>query len=65
MSIGSDPSELVQTRLFTDWLLDIGEGNVSGANDGDTIIDILEDLLITQKCDPIGSLIEFVYPSFL
>nr|KAJ0217971.1 hypothetical protein LSAT_V11C300113370 [Lactuca sativa] len=63
--VGKDPSEIQQTRLFANWLLDIGEGNVSGSNDGDAVICIPEDLLITRSSDPIGSLIEFVYPSFL
>ncbi|XP_052619873.1 uncharacterized protein LOC111878714 [Lactuca sativa] len=65
LTVGKDPSEIQQTRLFANWLLDIGEGNVGGSNDGDAVIRIPEDLLITQSSDPIGSLIEFVYPSLL
>ncbi|KAL7596431.1 hypothetical protein Lser_V15G30083 [Lactuca serriola] len=64
LSVGKDLSEIQQTRLFANWLLDIGDGNANGSNDGDAVIHILEDL-ITQSSDPIGSLIEFVYPSFL
>lgn len=33
--------------------------------DGERIIDILDDLLIAYSFDPIGSLIEFVYPYIL
>nr|KAJ0214502.1 hypothetical protein LSAT_V11C400174020 [Lactuca sativa] len=65
LTVGKDPSEIQQTRLFANWLLDIGEGNAGGSNDGDAVIRIPEDLLITQSSDPIGSLIEFVYPSLL
>nr|KAJ0194029.1 hypothetical protein LSAT_V11C800414390 [Lactuca sativa] len=38
---------------------------VGGLNDGETIIDIPDDLLIVDSTDPIGSLIEFVYPSIV
>ncbi|KAI3510469.1 hypothetical protein L1887_17487 [Cichorium endivia] len=65
LTVASDPSLIEETRLFANWLLDIGEGKLGGSNDGDAIIDIPHDLLITQSSDPIGSLIEFVYPSFL
>ncbi|KAI3737814.1 hypothetical protein L2E82_27827 [Cichorium intybus] len=65
LTVASDPSHIEETRLFANWLLDIGEGKLGGSNDGDAIIDIPHDLLITQSSDPIGSLIEFVYPSFL
>nr|KAJ0226239.1 hypothetical protein LSAT_V11C100049790 [Lactuca sativa] len=42
-----------------------GEGKLGGPNDGETIIDIPNDILINDPDDPIGSLIEFVYPSIL
>ncbi|XP_022007182.1 ATP-dependent DNA helicase PIF6-like [Helianthus annuus] len=40
-------------KKFAKWLLDIGEGNVGGDNDGDAIIEIPEDLLINDVSDPI------------
>ncbi|XP_076941146.1 uncharacterized protein LOC143610590 [Bidens hawaiensis] len=51
--------------MFAKWLLDIGEGNVGGNNDGEATIEIPEDLLIKDSSDPISDLIEFVYPSVL
>ncbi|CAH1415218.1 unnamed protein product [Lactuca virosa] len=42
-----------------------GEGKLGGINDGETVIDIPHDILINDPHDPIGSLIEFVYPSIL
>ena len=63
--LGSDQSDFEQTRLFADWLLNVGEGNIGGSNDGEAIIEIPQDLLTTQSVDPMGSLIDFVYPSFL
>ncbi|KAL7602655.1 uncharacterized protein LOC111906359 [Lactuca sativa] len=50
---------------FAKWLLDIGERKLGGFNDGGAIIDILDDLLINDPYDLIGSLIEFVNPSIL
>ncbi|CAH1412756.1 unnamed protein product [Lactuca virosa] len=42
-----------------------GEGRLGGLNDGETIIDIPDDILINDPDDLIGSLIKFVYPSIL
>ncbi|XP_076883416.1 uncharacterized protein LOC143532179 [Bidens hawaiensis] len=55
----------IQIRMFAKWLLDIGEGNVGGNNDGEETIEILEYLLIKDSSDPISDLIEFVYPPVL
>ncbi|XP_052626906.1 uncharacterized protein LOC111886193 [Lactuca sativa] len=65
LTIGRDQSDIGKIRDFANWLLDIGEGKLSGPNDGETIIDIPDDILINDSHDPIGSLIEFVYPSIL
>ncbi|KAK1416261.1 hypothetical protein QVD17_32050 [Tagetes erecta] len=65
LSINSDASNIEETKKFSKWLLDLGEGKVGDPNDGETIIDIPEDLLITDRTDPISSLINFVYPSIL
>ncbi|KAI3827208.1 hypothetical protein L1987_01280 [Smallanthus sonchifolius] len=62
---GSQTSNMEQTNNFAKWLLDLGEGNIGGTNDGEATIDIPEDLLINDSPDPISSLIEFVYPSIL
>ncbi|XP_052621047.1 uncharacterized protein LOC111921783 [Lactuca sativa] len=58
-------SNIQETTTFAKWILDIGEGKVGGLNDGETTIDIPDDLLIVDSTDPIGSLIEFVYPSIV
>ncbi|XP_076926687.1 uncharacterized protein LOC143589961 [Bidens hawaiensis] len=46
-------------REFADWPLDIGQGNVGGPNDGQSVIDIPDDLLILNSVDPMGDLITF------
>ncbi|KAL6501376.1 hypothetical protein OROGR_026509 [Orobanche gracilis] len=65
LSVGCDPSTIEETTRFAKWLLDIGEGHVGDSSLGDAVIDIPNDLLISQSNDPIGSLIDFVYPSLL
>ncbi|XP_076905569.1 uncharacterized protein LOC143561338 [Bidens hawaiensis] len=46
-------------------LLDIGEGNIGGPNDGVATIDIPDDLLIKDSVDPISKHFDFVYPDIL
>ncbi|KAL7583721.1 hypothetical protein Lser_V15G43784 [Lactuca serriola] len=59
LTVGSDPFAVNRIEGFSNWLLDIGEGNLGGPNDGEAIVDIPEDILINDLCDPIGSLINF------
>ncbi|KAD4384901.1 hypothetical protein E3N88_25069 [Mikania micrantha] len=65
LSVGSDAMDMQQTNIFAKWLLDIGEGNVGGMNDGKAKVDIPYDLLINDSDNPLSSLIDFVYPSIL
>ncbi|XP_022003837.1 ATP-dependent DNA helicase PIF1-like [Helianthus annuus] len=54
LTVGMDDADIEKTKEFANWLLDIGEGKVSGRNDGEVVIDIPEELLITDSIDPIG-----------
>ncbi|XP_022019928.1 ATP-dependent DNA helicase PIF1-like [Helianthus annuus] len=65
LTIGADSSDMDSIRDFAKWLLDIGEGKLGDDNDGEAIIQIPGDLLITDNYDPIQSLIDFVYPSIM
>ncbi|XP_022041325.1 uncharacterized protein LOC110943902 [Helianthus annuus] len=65
LTVGSSASNAEEIKQFAKWLLDIGEGNVGGPNDGEASIEIPSDLLITDTSDPISTLIDFVYPSIL
>ncbi|XP_076949474.1 uncharacterized protein LOC143622120 [Bidens hawaiensis] len=65
VTVGSELHDIEQTNIFAQWLLDLGEGNIGGSNDGDSIVDIPDDLLIMDSVDPIFDLIEFVYPSII
>ncbi|XP_035841022.1 uncharacterized protein LOC118488056 [Helianthus annuus] len=63
--LASSSSDIDEINDFAKWLLEIGEGNLGDGNDGDSTIEIPNDLLITDSTDPIQSLIDFVYPSVL
>ncbi|XP_076931388.1 uncharacterized protein LOC143596519 [Bidens hawaiensis] len=63
--MGTSSSDVEETILFSKWLLDIGEGNIGGPNDGVATIDIHDDLLIKDSVDPISKLFDFVYPDIL
>nr|KAJ0186060.1 hypothetical protein LSAT_V11C900478180 [Lactuca sativa] len=65
LTVGRDLSDMEKIRDFANWLLDIRESKLGGPNDGETIIDIPDDILINDPDDPIGPLIEFVYPLIL
>ncbi|GJW10997.1 ATP-dependent DNA helicase PIF1-like protein [Tanacetum coccineum] len=60
---GSDKSNIEEIKEFGDWILKMGDGRLSGTNDGEATIDIPDDMLISDNIDPIASLIEFVYLS--
>ncbi|XP_052619576.1 uncharacterized protein LOC111881827 [Lactuca sativa] len=60
LTVGSDPFVVNRIKGFSNWLLDIGEGNLSGPNDGEAIVDIPEDILINDLCDPIGEQKEYL-----
>ncbi|XP_076927745.1 uncharacterized protein LOC143591424 [Bidens hawaiensis] len=47
--MGTPSSDVEETRLFAKWILDIGEGNIGGPNDGVATIDIPDDLLIKDS----------------
>ncbi|XP_076948536.1 uncharacterized protein LOC143620824 [Bidens hawaiensis] len=63
--MGRPSSDVEETKLFAKWLLDIGEGNVGGPNDGVATIDIPDNLLIKDSVDPMSKLFDFVYPDIL
>ncbi|XP_076898827.1 uncharacterized protein LOC143552505 [Bidens hawaiensis] len=65
LTVGSQMSNTLEIKQFTDWLLDIGQGNLGGPNDGEATISIPDDLLIKDSLDPMSDLIDFVYPSML
>ncbi|XP_022009102.1 uncharacterized protein LOC110908458 [Helianthus annuus] len=65
LTVGGALHDVEQTKVFAQWLLDLGEGNIGGSNDGEAIIEIPDDLLIMDSNDPVSDLIDFVYPSII
>ncbi|XP_076935112.1 uncharacterized protein LOC143601633 [Bidens hawaiensis] len=58
-------SNTLKIKQFPNWLLDIGDGNLGGPNDGEETISIQDDLIIKHSIDPMSDLVDFVYPSML
>ncbi|KAK1424399.1 hypothetical protein QVD17_19728 [Tagetes erecta] len=65
LSCSKNAVDMEQTKMFAKWLLEIGEGNMGGMNDGEATVEIPNDLLIQGLEDPLSKLIDFVYPSIL
>nr|GEY14846.1 hypothetical protein [Tanacetum cinerariifolium] len=54
---------LDEIKEFGEWILKIGNGTVGEHNDGESIVEILDDILIKESTDPVASIISFVYPN--
>lgn len=52
-------------KEFTQWTLNIGDGVVGKDNDGQEEVWIVEYMLNKDVCNPIKSIVGFLYPSFL
>nr|XP_016499812.1 PREDICTED: ATP-dependent DNA helicase pif1-like [Nicotiana tabacum]XP_016499813.1 PREDICTED: ATP-dependent DNA helicase pif1-like [Nicotiana tabacum] len=59
--IGTNLDEL---RVFSDWILAIGDGIVGTSVDGNEKVQIPDDLLIKQSVDPTSAIVESTYPDF-
>ncbi|KAF8083384.1 hypothetical protein N665_0776s0009 [Sinapis alba] len=53
--------EAEEIKRFSDWILALGDGRINEPNDGECIIDIPKDLLISECGDPIESIVNEVY----
>ncbi|KAF7807163.1 uncharacterized protein G2W53_039324 [Senna tora] len=67
MRIESENSEceVEKAREFSEWILRVGDGRIGEPNDEEVCIDISDEFLINGSNDPIGSLVDSTYPSFL
>nr|XP_043616300.1 ATP-dependent DNA helicase PIF1-like [Erigeron canadensis] len=61
LSAGSSNVELEKTKEFADWILRIGNGNVSEPNDGEATMEIPKDILLPEADDPLKSMIDTIY----
>jgi ATP-dependent DNA helicase PIF1 len=65
LQFSSNSAENDQLKEFAKWILDIGDGKVGIIEDGECIVDIPPDLLIQSSSDPIGDIVEAIYPNLL
>nr|GEZ34650.1 uncharacterized protein [Tanacetum cinerariifolium] len=65
LGTGTNISERKEIQDFTDWILSIGNGTIGGKNDGETTVEIPEEMLIPNSNDHIGSIIEETYPQLI
>lgn len=50
-----------ELKEFSKWILDVGDGKVGGSNDGNAVIDIPEEFLITDVDHPIEAISNEIY----
>ncbi|GJY71498.1 ATP-dependent DNA helicase PIF1-like protein [Tanacetum coccineum] len=62
---GVDSSEKKEIQDFADWILNIGNGNIGRKNDGEAKVEFLDDMLIPEYNDHIGSIIQETYLDLL
>ncbi|GKB83170.1 ATP-dependent DNA helicase PIF1-like protein [Tanacetum coccineum] len=65
LGTGKNISERKEIQDFADWILSIGNGTIGGKNDGETTVEIPEEMLIPDSNDHIGSIIEETYPQLI
>lgn len=58
---GSDDRGSLELVPFSKWVMDIGDGKINKIHSGETKIDILGDLLISDCVDPIQEIIKEDY----
>ncbi|GJW92368.1 ATP-dependent DNA helicase PIF1-like protein, partial [Tanacetum coccineum] len=62
---GSNSSERKEIQDFADWILNIRNGKIGGKNNGEENVEFLDDMLILNSDDHIGSIIHETYPDLL
>jgi hypothetical protein len=65
LQTGSSCSDVNELKEFSDWILNVGDGNIGDNNDGEAEIEIPDDMLIKNSGDPISSIVNSTYPSLL
>ena len=63
--MNSNEVSIVNIKEFLNWILRIRDDNASEANDGETTIEILDDLVIRDTHDPLSFIVSETCPSLL
>lgn len=58
-------SDIEERKLFSDWVLRVGDGTIGEINDVDISVVIPSDLLIPSSGNPIASIVDSTYPNLL
>ena len=61
-SLDQDEGEM---KIFANWILDVGNGNIGSVVGDESEVEIPNDLLITTTDDPLSHLVDFAYPNLL
>ncbi|GKB83931.1 ATP-dependent DNA helicase PIF1-like protein, partial [Tanacetum coccineum] len=63
MRLGSGATDCERKEIqdFADWILDIGNGNIGGKNDGESTVEFPDNMLIPESDDHVGD--EKIYES--
>jgi len=62
---GASESDVEERKVFSDWVLSIGDGTFGENNVVDISINIPPDLLIKTSGDPLVSIVNNTYPNLL
>ncbi|PNX58299.1 ATP-dependent DNA helicase PIF1, partial [Trifolium pratense] len=62
---GSVGQDLHERKMFSYWVLGIGDGSIGDIDDGDINLRIPDDILIQRSDDPIVSIVTAIYPSII
>ncbi|KAL8160939.1 hypothetical protein V2J09_012428 [Rumex salicifolius] len=61
---GTSATDRKEAKEFSEWILSIDDGTISDDNDGETQIEILDELLgKNHDLDPIPAIVKSIYPS--
>jgi len=62
---GASEHDILERKLFSDWVLGIGDGTVGESNDVDISTCIPSDLLLASNGNPLASIVQSTYPDIL
>jgi hypothetical protein len=65
LQYSSDCPDIETLALFAKWILDIGDGKAGELIDGEMIVQIPDDILVEVVTNPIGDIVEAIYPDLL
>ena len=62
---GSLDSQSYELKSFSQWILNMRDVKVRGANNGKVVFDISDDIILKDHDDPLAAIIDSTYPDLL